>query len=92
MLKAHIKRMKTHPSEHAPQILVKLGAIKAVEEFRHQLEGYWRSEYPFDSPVRDGDVLGWWRALAQHPQARVLAVSQDIIQSSLPNVYLMGLS
>lgn len=58
-----------------PPILAQLGAATAVTELRQQLELYWRGDWPFDTPVVDGDVLGWWRSLERHRSARVLAVS-----------------
>ena len=51
----------------------------AVAKFRLQLDPYWREKAHFDraKPVRDGDVLGWWRQFTNNPEADVLAVRRS---------------
>ena len=47
---------------------------RLLDGLRTQLEAYWRDEWPFNQPVKDNDPLSWWKTLAEHPYARVLAV------------------
>ena len=51
----------------------------AVAKFQLQLDAYWWEKAPFDraKPVRDGDVLGWWRQFTNNPEADVLAVRRS---------------
>ena len=73
-----IERIDTHPESTYP-LLKRLGGAMAVAKFRLQLDAYWREKAPFDraKPVRDGDVLGWWRQFTDNPEADVLAVCRS---------------
>ncbi len=64
-------------------LLTKLGNAQAAAGLRQQLMAYARGEWPFNQPFDayyDGaqPVLHWWQSLADHPHARVLAVSDCI--------------
>lgn len=78
MLKPMVERIDTHPESTHP-LLKRLGGAMAVAKFRLQLDAYWREKAPFDraKPVRDGDVLGWWRQFTDNPEADVLAVRRS---------------
>jgi hypothetical protein len=66
---------KLDASNSCHRLVAQLGPSKVVSEFRQQLLAFARQEWPFMDPVSDGDALSWWESLAQHPHARVLAVS-----------------
>ena len=61
-------------------LLKRLGGTMAVAKFQLQLDAYWWEKAPFDraKPVRDGDVLGWWRQFIDNPEADVLAVRRSL--------------
>ena len=75
MLRTQLTRHETHPDDRMHPIFTELSAVRIVEDLRHQLEAYWHNEWPFDTPVKDGDPLTWWRNLSDHPHGRVLSVS-----------------
>ncbi|KAI0634079.1 ribonuclease H-like domain-containing protein [Trametes polyzona] len=50
-----------------------------VQEFRRQLLAYAKGEWPFNAPLDEarGDgrpVMQWWRDIAEHPHAQILAM------------------
>ena len=55
-------------------VFADLSRAQIVDGLRTQLEAYWRDEWPFNQPVKDNDPLSWWKTLAEHPYAQVLAV------------------
>jgi cytochrome b len=59
----------------ATSIFKVLSAADIVSGLRHQIEAFWRDEWPFDQQVKDGNPLAWWESLQDHPHDRVLAVS-----------------
>ena len=75
MLRAQLARCKSHPGDRIHPIFKELSPSQIVEDLRHQLEAFWRGEWPFDMPVKDGNSLAWWESLAMHRHARILAVS-----------------
>ncbi|KAJ7608836.1 ribonuclease H-like domain-containing protein [Mycena polygramma] len=85
MLKVIIDRMGTHPDEPVHPVIKELGPADTVKEFRRQLESFWRNEWPFNQAIPDSNSLAWWKSLAQHPQARVLAILAIKIFSILVN-------
>ena len=56
-------------------LVQEIASVAVVEEFRDQLESYWRSEWSFSVPIMDSQPYEWWELLKSHPHARVLAVS-----------------
>ena len=42
---------------------------------QRQLLRFWNNEYPFNEPVENNDVYGWWKDLLTNPKANILAVS-----------------
>jgi len=75
MLRAQLARHKSHPGDRIHPIFKELSPSQTVEDLRHQVEAFWRGEWPFDAPVKNGNSLAWWESLVMHPHARVLAVS-----------------
>jgi hypothetical protein len=81
MLRTMVERAQARLSTNQQQIedpisqlLRDIGPTGIVDEFKRQLEAYWRNEWPFNTPLRDGNTLAWWKVLLPHPHARVLAV------------------
>jgi hypothetical protein len=60
---------------HITTIFKVLTPAEIVNGLRHQVEAFWRSEWPFNEPIKDGNPLAWWESLQNHPHAHVLAVS-----------------
>ena len=58
----------------APQILREKSPRETAEAFIHQLEAYFRGEWPFDVDISTSDPLEWWDNLKLHRHASVLAV------------------
>ena len=75
MLRVKLERRLSHPDEPVHAIFKLLSPAQIVDELRHQLEAFWRGEWPFDqqASVKDGNSLGWWEAFSDHPHAHVLA-------------------
>lgn len=74
-LKSIIARIQKYPDEPVPGLFEDMNAREVVQEFRHQLEAYWREEHPFKKPLTSNDPLAWWKSFLTHSDARVLAVS-----------------
>ncbi|KAG0700235.1 ribonuclease H-like domain-containing protein, partial [Suillus ampliporus] len=74
MLCKKLDRHQMHPEDSFEPLLKDLSQAQVVDGLRHQLEAFWRNEWPFNEPVKDGNPLGWWEALRHHSQAQVLAV------------------
>ena len=78
MLRTMVERAQTQSSHQLEDpislLLQDIGAAGIVDEFKHQLEAYWCNEWPFNTPIPDGNTLAWWNMLLPHPHARVLAV------------------
>ena len=70
LLRPEVERHETHPIPALKQ----LTPAQIVEGLRHQFDGYWRGEWPFDQQVEDNNPLAWWASLCHHPHTRVLAV------------------
>ena len=75
MLCAQLECCKTHPDDHMHPLFKELSVAEIVEELCHQLEAFWHNEYPFNTPVKDGNPLVWWRCFGDHNHAHVLSVS-----------------
>ena len=76
MLRAELDSSKSHSKDQGPPILHELSPAQVVDELRHQLDAFWRSEWPFNNQtVQNDHSLGWWESLRDHPHARILAVS-----------------
>jgi hypothetical protein len=71
----HNWHYKSHPGDRIHSIFKELSPSQIVEDLHHQLEAFWRGEWPFDTPVKNGNSLAWWESLAMHRHARILAVS-----------------
>jgi hypothetical protein len=57
-------------------ILKKLSGRDAQQSFLRQFERYARGQYPFDTPLEDGEsTLSWWKHLTRIPEGNILAVS-----------------
>jgi hypothetical protein len=57
-------------------ILKKLSGRDAQQSFLRQFERYARGQYPFDTPLEDGEsTLSWWKHLTRIPEGDILAVS-----------------
>ncbi|KAG2142162.1 hypothetical protein BD769DRAFT_1772670 [Suillus cothurnatus] len=55
-------------------ILKKLTGREAQQSFLRQFERYARGQYPFDTPLGDGQsTLSWWTHLAGVPEGNILA-------------------
>lgn len=67
--------MQKYPNEPVPELFEGMDTQEVVQEFRCQLEAYWREEHPFQKPLTGNDPLAWWKGLSTHSDARVLAVS-----------------
>ena len=74
-LKSVIMCIQKYPDEPVSGLFEDMDAQEAVQEFRCQLEAFWREEHPFKKPLTSNDPLAWWKSLLTHPDARVLAVS-----------------
>ena len=70
LLRPEVDRHETHPIP----ALMQLTTAQIVDGLRHQIDAYWRGEWPFDQKVENNDPLAWWTSLCHHPHARVLAV------------------
>jgi hypothetical protein len=68
------EKLRLFPKGLIEPALKDLSPVQIVDDLRHQLDAYWRNEWPFNQPVKDNDPLAWWKALEDHPYARVLAV------------------
>ncbi|KAG1760356.1 hypothetical protein EDD22DRAFT_781244 [Suillus occidentalis] len=86
MLRAMVEHNKVHELKDPISLLVhEIGAAGVVDEFRRQLEAYFHNEWPFNTPLQDGNTLAWWNMLLPHPHARVLAALAVKIFSVLIN-------
>ena len=74
LLRKKLAHHQTHPDDPIEPLFKELSPSEVVDSLRHQLEAFWRNEWPFKEPVKDGDPLGWWETLRNHPHAQVLAV------------------
>jgi hypothetical protein len=74
MLREQLARCEAHPNDHMHPIFREMDAAQIVVDLRHQIEAYWRNEYPFNIPVKDGNPLAWWKSLSEHVHGRVLSV------------------
>ncbi|KAG1766267.1 ribonuclease H-like domain-containing protein [Suillus occidentalis] len=86
MLRAMVEHNKVHELKDPISLLVhEIGAAGVVDEFRRQLEAYFHNEWPFNTPLQDGNTLAWWNMLLPHPHACVLAALAVKIFSVLIN-------
>jgi hypothetical protein len=70
-----LERHVANPDEVKGGIFEQTTQAQTVADLRHQLEAYWRNEYPFNNvTVKKGDPLAWWQSFRNHPNAQVLAV------------------
>jgi hypothetical protein len=61
-------------------ILNKLTGREAQQSFLRQFEHYARGQYPFDTPLEDGQsTLSWWMHILRIPEGNILAVSLWLI-------------
>jgi hypothetical protein len=61
-------------------ILKKLTGREAQQSFLRQFERYARGQYPFDTPLGDGQsTLSWWTHLTRIPEGNILAVSLFVV-------------
>jgi hypothetical protein len=64
-------------------ILKKLTGREAQQSFLRQFERYARGQYPFDTPLEDGQsTLSWWTHLTKIPEGNILAVSPFVVYTS----------
>jgi hypothetical protein len=57
-------------------VLKKLSGRDAQQSFLRQFERYARGQYPFDTPLEDGEsTLSWWKHLTRIPEGNIIAVS-----------------
>jgi len=75
ILKSIITHIQKYPNEPVPELFEDMDAQEVVQEFRRQLDTYWREEHPFQKPLTGNDPLAWWKGFSMHSDARVLAVS-----------------
>ncbi|KAF8589850.1 hypothetical protein K439DRAFT_1612419 [Ramaria rubella] len=69
LLQNEFSRSKRHPS------LVGLSAAIVSTNFKAQFASYAREQFPFANPIQeDQSVLDWWRTIADHLLANMLAV------------------
>ncbi|KAG2339705.1 hypothetical protein BDR05DRAFT_951027 [Suillus weaverae] len=74
MLHAMVEPNEVHELKDPISLLVhEIGAAGVVDEFGHQFEAYFHNEWPFNTPLQDGNPLTWWNMLLPHPHACVLA-------------------
>ncbi|KAK7041309.1 ribonuclease H-like domain-containing protein [Favolaschia claudopus] len=85
LLKSMIDRISTHPDEPVHPVIEDLGPVATAKAFRNQFDSFWRQEWPFNQGISDGDPLKWWKSLALHPQANVLAILGIKLFSMLVN-------
>ena len=64
-------------------IFREMDAAQIVDDLSHQMEAYWRNEYPFNIPVKDGNPLAWWKSLSEHVHGHVLSVCKVMSSYSL---------
>ena len=75
LLRNILERHVDNPDEVKGGIFEQTTQVQTVTDLHHQLEAYWRNEYPFNSVmVKKGDPLTWWQSFCDHPNAQVLAV------------------
>jgi len=68
MLKAEYEEKK-QPIRGVP-------AADAATQLRAQIRMYAQRKWPFDRPYNDNTTpMAWWKALSEHPDAQILAVS-----------------
>ena len=60
MLRAQLAHYKSHPGDRIHSIFKELSPSQIVEDLHHQLEAFWRGEWPFDTPVKNSNSLAWW--------------------------------
>jgi hypothetical protein len=61
-------------------ILKKLTGREAQQSFLRQFGRYTRGQYPFDTPLGDGQsTLSWWMHLTRIPEGNILAVSLFVV-------------
>jgi len=74
MMKSIMERIQKHPDEPVPALFKEMCMGSIAKDLQHQIDAYWRGEYPFKQSSPCNDPMTWWQELKKLSDARVLAV------------------
>jgi hypothetical protein len=75
MMMSIMKQIQEHPDEPVHPLFEEMGMGSIAKDLQHQIDTYWRGEYPFKQLSSCNDPMVWWQERAKLSDARTLAVS-----------------